>query len=51
MEFTLEELEIIKEALTVSLNVGLPDLEDPEKVIRILAKRECFALLDWKLFI
>jgi hypothetical protein len=36
MEFTLEELEIIKEALTVSLNVGLPDLEDPEKVIRIL---------------
>jgi hypothetical protein len=36
MKFTLEELEIIKDALTVSLNVGIADLEDPEQVIRIL---------------
>ncbi len=36
MKFTLEEVEIIKDALTISLNIGLSDLEDYEGVIKIL---------------
>ncbi len=32
--------------MTTILNVGIADLEDPEQVIRILAMRECKALLD-----
>lgn len=34
--FTLEEIETIKEALTIALESE--DLEDPEAVIRILDK-------------
>ena len=46
MKFTLEELEIIKDALTVSLNVGLSDLENPEQVIKILDRIDDETELD-----
>ncbi len=36
MKFTLEEIEIIKDALTVSLDRCMDDLEDFQGVIKIL---------------